>query len=298
MDMQHTPAPPANSATPPAFVRALRRVLRPMVRLMLAQGVTYPYLSNLLKGLFVEVADKEFRLNEKPPTDSRVSLLTGVHRKDVSRLRSDIASEAELVPPVVSLGAHLVAKWLGMPQYLGSDGEPLPLQRFASDGGEQSFESLVVSVNSDIRSRVVLDEWLRLGVVHLDDDNRVCLNTSAFVPAEGLEEKLFYFGHNLHDHAAAVAHNLAGGGAPFLERSLHYDELSAESVAKLRKQAEQAGMRALLSVNQNAMKLEQQDHEVGQGNPQRITFGIYFYTEPAASSAVQAQVASKRGDAP
>jgi Family of unknown function (DUF6502) len=293
-------AAPTGNATPAGFVRALRHVLRPMVRLMLVHGVTYPYLSNLLKGLFVEVADKEFRLHEKPPTDSRVSLLTGVHRKDVSRLRGEMASEAELVPPVVSLGAHLVAKWLGSPQYLDSEGSPLPLQRFASDGGEQSFEALVASVNSDIRSRVVLDEWLRLGVVHLDDDKRVCLNTEAFVPAEGFEEKLFYFGHNLHDHAAAAAHNLIGGNAPFLERSLHYDELSAESVAKLRKQAEQAGMRALLAVNQNAMKLEQQDIEAAQSDPhnkqQRITFGIYFYTEPTALPSSKPQKAPQSGD--
>lgn len=313
MDDSSNPANSANVATvtsagsvSPAFVRTLKHVLRPMVRLMLAQGVTYPYLSNLLKGLFVELADKEFRLNDKPPTDSRVSLLTGVHRKDVSRLRGEMASETEFVPPVVSLGGHLVAKWLGSPQYLDSEGTPLPLQRFASEGGEQSFEALVASVNSDIRSRVVLDEWLRLGVVHLDDDKRVCLNTQAFVPAEGFEEKLFYLGHNLHDHAAAAAHNLMGasvkGSTPFLERSLHYDELSAESVAKLRKQAEQSGMRALLAVNQNAMKLEQQDKEALQADqknqqsshPQRITFGIYFYTEPAAS---RAQVPNKPGDA-
>ena len=71
----------------PALVRALRQVLRPLVRLMLAQGITYPYLLELLKGLFVEVADKEFRLDARPPTDSRISLVSGVHRKDVSRLR-------------------------------------------------------------------------------------------------------------------------------------------------------------------------------------------------------------------
>ena len=72
----------------PALVRALRKLLRPLVRLMLAHGITYPYLSDLLKGLFVEVAEQDFRLDAKAPTDSRVSLVSGVHRKDVARLRS------------------------------------------------------------------------------------------------------------------------------------------------------------------------------------------------------------------
>ncbi|UUZ77688.1 DUF6502 family protein [Polaromonas sp. P1(28)-13] len=216
------PSPDAPTATPsPAFVLALRRVLRPLVRLMLARGVTLPYLTELLKALMVEVADKEFRIGAKAPTDSRVSLVTGVHRKDVSRLRQAMDSSAEIVPSVVSLGAQLVAVWLGSPRYLDEEGRPKPLPRFVSEGGELSFEGLVASVNSDIRSRVVLDEWRRLGVVHFDDERRVCLNAAAFVPAAGFDEKAFYLGHNLHDHAAAAAHNLLGGQPAFLERSVH-----------------------------------------------------------------------------
>ena len=73
---------------PPALVLARRRVLRPLVQIMLARGITYPYLSDLLKARCGEVADHDFGLNGKSPTDSRVSLVSGVHRKDVSRLRA------------------------------------------------------------------------------------------------------------------------------------------------------------------------------------------------------------------
>ena len=76
---------------------------------MLARGITYTYLADLLKGVFVEVADREFCIEGKAQTDSRISLLTGVHRKDVRRLRELEANSAEEIPPVVSLGAQLVA---------------------------------------------------------------------------------------------------------------------------------------------------------------------------------------------
>lgn len=272
------------AAPPPSLVRALRKVLRPFVRVMLSQGITYPYLAELLKNLFVDIAESEFRLNNKPPTDSRISLMTGVHRKDVSRLRTDLQRNIETVPDVVSLGAELVAVWLGTPRYLQEDGRPLPLARFASEGGEQSFESLVAGVNSDIRSRVVLDEWLRLGVVHMDAANRVCLNTEAFVPSEGFDEKAYYFGHNLHDHAAAAASNLLGVKPPFLERSVQYDALSEASVAMLAKQSQDAAMKALLAVNKNALSLEQAD-ATGSTPRHRITFGMYFYAEPVAADS-------------
>lgn len=282
--------PEAPSATPsPALVLALRRVLRPLVRLMVSRGVTYPYLGELLKGLFVDVADKEFRIGTKAPTDSRVSLVTGVHRKDVSRLRQALDSSAETVPSVVSLGAQLVAVWMGSGHYLDEAGKPRPLPRFVSEGGDLSFEALVASVNSDIRSRVVLDEWLRLGVVHFDEERRVCLNAEAFVPAEGFDEKAFYLGHNLHDHAAAAAHNLLGGKPPFLERSVHYDMLTPETVALLARQSEELGMKALLAVNKSAMAAEEKDAaQSAATNPlprQRMTYGIYFYAEASDTSA-------------
>jgi hypothetical protein len=278
------PTPESPSATPsPALVFALRRVLRPLVWLMVSRGVTYPYLTELLKGLFVDVADKEFRIGSKPPTDSRVSLVTGVHRKDVSRLRLSADVDSETVPSVVSLGAQLVALWMGSDRYLDSEGRPRPLPRFVSEGGEMSFEALVASVNSDIRSRVVLDEWLRLGVVHFDEERLVCLNAQAFVPAEGFDEKAFYLGHNLHDHAAAATHNLLGGKPAFLERSVHYDGLSPQTVALLARQSEELGMKALLAVNKSAMASADHDTapEPGTVAParQRMTFGIYFYSE-------------------
>jgi Family of unknown function (DUF6502) len=288
---------PHHASPSPAFVQALRQVLRPLVRVMLTQGITFSYLSELLKSLMVEVAHQDFRLNSKPPTDSRVSLLTGVHRKDVNRLRKAEMTDEERAPVVVSLGAQLVAQWLGNPVYTDAQGQPKPLPRYISEGGPASFEGLVMGVNSDIRSRVVLDEWTRLGVVHLDDQRRVCLNTQAFVPAKGFDEKAFYFGHNLHDHAAAAAHNLIGQEPPFMERSVHYSGLSAQSVEQLAAQSKELGMQALLAVNKTAMELEKSDAlggmlgDVPSDAPksvpgQRMTFGIYFYAEPDQAKSV------------
>ena len=273
------PTPPCATTPPATLVRALRRVLRPLVRLMLAQGITYTYCCELLKGLFVDVAEKDFRIGHDDPTDSRVSLISGVHRKEVSRLRQELRQTTDTVPGVVSLGAQLVAVWLGTPKYLDDTEQPLPLARFASDGGELSFESLVAGVNSDIRPRVVLDEWMRLGVARFDEQQRVCLNVDAFVPVDGYDEKAYYLGHNLHDHAAAAASNLLGVRKPFLERSVHYDALSQAAITDLAKQAERLGMNTLLALNKNAMALERTDAPPVEQR-QRMTFGIYFYTEP------------------
>ncbi|MFS8086130.1 MAG: DUF6502 family protein, partial [Acidobacteriota bacterium] len=214
---------PRGTTPSTALVRAIRRALRPLVRLMLASGMTYPLVSDLLKGVFVEVADRDFRLGEKAPTDSRVSLVSGVHRKDVRRLRGVDQASDELVPDTISFGGKLVTTWLSDERFLDEEGRPRPLSKTRTPGDQACFEELVANRSTDIRPRVVLDEWLRLGIIHIDTQDRLVLNTDAFVPQAGLDEKLFFFAHNLHDHAAAATDNLLGSRAPQLERSLMYE---------------------------------------------------------------------------
>lgn len=270
---------PINSIFPPALITALRWVLRPLIKLMLAKGITYPFLSEVLKDLFVEVAENEFKMDKRPLTDSHLSLITGIHRKDIKRLRHGDHSETEIIPQTISLGARLVSRWTSDARFLDENNQPKPLPRFAREGGDISFEGLVASVSCDIRSRVVLDEWLRLGVAHFNNNNHVCLNTSAFIPAHGFDEKVYYFGHNLHDHAAAATNNLLGENQPFFERSAYYDGLSVDSVKILAEQSERLGMKSLLAINKSAMELEKND-ALKNDSRYRMTFGIYFFSEP------------------
>ncbi|HSO06604.1 MAG TPA: DUF6502 family protein [Pelomicrobium sp.] len=265
-------------APPPAVVEAIRRVLEPLGRLCMAHGITYPFLAEMMKEVLVEVADRDFRVGGERPTDSRVSLATGVHRKDVRRLRSEAPHATTPAPAAVTLGSQLVALWTTTPEFLDSDGRPQPLARLASAGGSKSFERLVERVSKDIRPRSVLDEWVRLGVAHLDDADRVCLNVDAFVPAHGLAEKAYYLGLNVGDHMAAAGHNMGTDGA-FLERSVAYDALSPESVNELAKLAEGTAMAALRAVNARAMELEELDPPSPETRC-RINFGVYFYREP------------------
>jgi len=218
-------------------------------------------------------------------TDSRISLLTGVYRRDVKRLRAELL-EGEVIPPAVSLGAEVVARWNGDPEYLDAEGHarPLPFQA----GDEPSFESLVTSVSKDIRARSVLDEWLRLGVVRFDDRGRVVLDAGVFVPQKGLEEKLYYFGRNLHDHIAAAAHNVQGEEPPMMERSVYYGRLSPASVDELAKLSAERGMGALQAVNRRARELQQGDAGSPDAN-RRMTFGVYRFEaesdEPASGES-------------
>jgi hypothetical protein len=204
------------------------------------------------------------------------------------------------IPLNISLGAQLAARWITAAEYLDADGQPVPLSRLASDGGDKSFEALVASVSKDIRPRAVLDEWVRLGVAHIDESDRVCLNVAGFIPEKGFDEKAYYFGQNLHDHIAAGTHNLLGRPPPFLDRSVYQEQLTEASVAELANLARDLGMQNLKAIHRRALALERRDAGAADAN-RRMNFGIYFYCERSDAADVMASSktpeAAKRADA-
>ncbi len=279
---------------PPArLVDALHSLLRPLVRLLISHQLTYPLLLRILKSVYVEVAEKEFSRDGAPLSDSRIHLLTGIHRKEIKRLRNERPATARTVNSA-SLGAQLVGAWLGSERFSNADGTPRPLPLKTANPSEPGFDTLVAEVcRRDIRSRVILDEWLRLGVARLEDDN-VVLNSGAFTPDRGFDEKMFFFGKNLRDHIAAGVDNLAGGQPPHFDRSVYYDRLSPDSVAELKALAGEIGMEALIRLNRRALARQKAD-STRKDTGYRINFGIFHYSSPGQGSG---RLAEASGESP
>ncbi len=258
---------------PSGFASALRTILQPLAHLLLEKQLTYTSLLDVVKRVFVQVAEHDMVIEGRRQTDSRISLLTGIHRKDVKRLRREIAEDVAR-PSRASLGALVVSRWTGAPEFLSPDGRPQPLPRVSENG--PSFDSLVSSVTADIPACSLLDEWLRLGVVERDTQGNIHLSQTSFVPDRGFGEKLHFFGRNLHDHIAAGTHNLLEQGPPFLDRSVFYDRLSEQSTRELAAMAREEGAALLQRVNQRAFELQQRDEEANDAT-HRMTMGTYFF---------------------
>ena len=276
-------------------LRAVHRALRPLIRFLLSRGVTFPVFAETMKQAFVLVARDDLPLEGKRDTDSRLSILTGIHRRDIKRIREggERPVDARLQaaregihrnPTEISLSARVIALWTGLPEYRDGEGNPKPLARFARHGGEQSFEALVRQVNRDIRPRALLDEWLRRGAVVVDERDRLCLNVNAFMKTQQLEDKAHYLAMNVHDHIAVVTHNMEGAEPPFLERCVYYGRLTPESVQELEALARAEGMRALQKINERALQLKQRDMEDANAT-HRMNFGVYFYRTQKQTAA-------------
>ena len=260
---------------------ALNRVLRPLVRLAIKCGVTFPAFVDLLRQLYVNVAEHEFALPDKQQTDSRVSLLTGVHRKEVSRLRG-AGAPVRTVPESVSRTSAIVARWLADPSFVDANGMPLPLPR-TGEAGEVSFVSLVESVTRDLRPRAVLDDWLDRGLVEIDDRDRIVLMEAAMVPRGDGEVRLYYLARNLQDHAAAAVANVLADDPPFIERAVHYDGLSEELARSLEAYSRKVMVETLIHLNKHANQAVKSD----PGGTSRWNCGVYILASDDASAVAE-----------
>lgn len=253
------------------------RVMQPIVRLLLRHGVTYTVFSTALKRVFLAAAQAELASRGMPATDSAVTLLSGVHRRDVRQLTRG-PQPAERGTPTEGLGlvGEVVARWLADPACRAPDGTPRRLPRA---GPTASFDALVASVSSDVRARAMLDEMVRLGVAQESDDG-VSLVAEGFAPRQGLAETAALLAANLHDHAAAAAANL-NGEANFLEQAIYVDRLTPASIDLLHKTAVQAWKQAFATVMAQAQRRFDADAAEADApeRSQRARFGVYFFSE-------------------
>ena len=252
------------------------RVLQPLVRLLLRNGVTYTVFVAALKRVFLGAAQEELARRGMAQTDSAVSLLSGVHRRDVRNLTRGEHAALAAPPAPLGLAAQVVARWMNEAEFVDAQGNSRALPK---TGERASFDALVAGVSRDVRPRAVLEELLRLGVVQ-DTEAGVVLEGSGFAPRQGFEEMSWLFAENLQDHAAAAVANLQGEGN-FLEQAVFVDELTAASALRLQQVSVQAWKAAFKTVMQEAQG--RFDADAAQAAPQtrkhRARFGVYFFSE-------------------
>lgn len=278
---------PAGLAQPSAehaelALREAAALMMPIVLWLLRNGVSYPDFADLLKAVFLDAARAEIERGGAKPTQSALSLLSGVHRKDVRAFEQ----EPHLMrsPPRPPLSAQVFTRWVTDPRFRGADGKPLALPR---TGARKSFESLCRSLSNDVHPRSVLDELLRLGHVALNGE-KVTVMTTSFVPSKRLDEMTSLFASNASDHLAAAVSNLTLSAPKFLEQSIYADGLTPESIEHLHDVARKAWAQAFdTMVTQARQRVDLDDKSDGN---LRMRYGTYFYSEPTeAGSAGRAK---------
>jgi len=262
-----------------ALNAAVLKLLRPLCRLLLRHHVPFAAFEELAKHTYVQVAMEDFGIPGKKPTLSRASILTGLTRKDVTRLAADPAPERAASDEGYNRAARVLTGWSRDPEFHGADGQPsaLPLLE-----GANSFTALVKRYSGDMPARAVLDELLRVGAVQEREDGRLELITAGYVPRSGETEKLGILGSDVADLIATIDHNLQHADTdPRFQRKVMYTEFPASQLPAFRKLSA-AQAQALLEKFDRWLA-EHADSSLPQDSavpPMRVGMGIYYFEEP------------------
>lgn len=267
------------------IAQAIHRLLKPLVRLLLRYGVSYGAFTKILKKVYVEVANNDFRVPGKKQSISRISILTGLNRKEVTQILNEPDISQTGVDERYNRAARVISGWLRDEDFLDRKGDPLPL---AFDG-ELSFTDLVKRYSGDMPPRAIADELERVGALERAD-KRLRLTSRGYVPQGDEVAKLQILGTDTADLIHTIEHNLQGEKKPRFQRKVAYDQVPVEHLEAFRKYQARLSQNLLEELNHWLAEHDRDTNPDIEGNGRaRVGVGIYQFEELLEASEEHAE---------
>jgi hypothetical protein len=260
-----------------AISAAVTALLRPLVRLLLRNGIPYRTFSDIAKRVYVDVAMEEFGIPGRKQSKSRVSIITGLSRKEVLRVRRLPSPDDFGAVEFYNRAARVIGGWVRDPRFNPESAQPMELP---FDGDAACFRELVKSYSGDATARAVLDELLRVGTVERTPDGKIRLLERSYIPKAGEIEKIGILGVDTSDLIATIDHNIHQSGDPFFQRKVCYDNLPSEALPGFRNLAANRAQGLLEHLDRWLSERDRDFHpEVAGTGRMRAGVGVYYFQE-------------------
>lgn len=167
--------------------QACRVLLRPIASMMLKCGMTWKEFSDISKSSFVEVATGEYGIKGRPTNISRVSILTGISRKEIKHQRDLLQQEAPVGKGKTTDATRVLSGWHQDALYLDENSNP---KMIPETGPEPSFTTLCQRYGGDIATQTMLKELVKTHAVKRTSDGNLVAISRFYRPAVHDEENL------------------------------------------------------------------------------------------------------------
>lgn len=269
---------PAEQNLSTTLRRAIRRVLRPLVRVLLRNGVDCVSFEEEVRRAYVDVAMNDFTLEGGKRTISRAATITGLSRKEVARLHKAPGDAEENSVMGQNRAAAVIAGWVRDADFQDGRGEPRPLSMDDTAGG---FPALVKRYSGDVPPGAVFDELIRVGTVERLPDGRARLLARSYVPARDDAAKLDILGTDVSYLIETIAHNLDHSGpAARYQRKVLYDDVPAEHAEQFRIFAAERCQTLLEEFDQTLARSDRGLNPQAGGSGRRLAgVGMFYFEE-------------------
>ncbi len=253
--------------------------MRPLASLMLRCGMTWKEFAELCKSVFVDVASEEYGIKGRKTNVSRVSILTGMSRKEVKRLRDLLEAEQAPAPGKTTDATRVLSGWHQDKDFLDADDKPLPL---APDGEGATFAELMRRYGGDIPQGAMLKELRHARAVEDTKDGKLRAISRYYTPVQLDPELLLIAGSNLRDLAATLNHNLTPDKAVRrFEGRADNGAIDIKATPAFRRFMEEEGQRLLEKVDDWLTEHQVSDEDKSDTDKVRLGVGVYAIEDMA-----------------
>ena len=259
-----------------AVMRAVLRLLEPLVRLLLEAGIGASEFHQLARTAYVRIARDA--KPESPPNVSRIAVLTGIPRGEVA----EILKRPEEHQPEPDRGGQRAERvlqgWWKDPDFLDRNGDPLKLPL---RGTRRSFAALVKRYAGDPRVRTLLEELIRVKAVRRLPNRELEVLSRTFITARWDNTGIEMVGERVRDLLDTLVHNLKHPSRPRYARFIVNAEVDPTFVPLLLRDITQQS-EVLADTFQDALSDPERIVRPTRSaqDAHRISIGIFVTEEP------------------
>lgn len=207
----------------------LRAVLAPIVRYCLRHGLKLQDLIDAAKPVFVDHARRFLAADGEKESISRVSLMTGVHRKDVTQLLAQHPEDSNT--STRNIVWKILSVWESSREFQTKSGNPRVLLNSPS---ANEFADLVGMVSKELNPYSVSLELQRMGVVKKTRSG-LKLVRAEYQSSDDYQEALGFLSTDIDDLIQAVEQNVLSTPHGINHHvKTQFDEIPLSAVPELR----------------------------------------------------------------
>ena len=232
----------------PIALAAVRTLLRPLVSLLIRCGVSWKEFADVAKTSFVEAASADFGIKGRPTNLARVAILTGIHRREVTRQRELLERAQPPEPAYLNAAQRVLSGWHQDPDYVDAAGaaRDLPVA-----GPTPSFADLCDRYAGDMPDTALIKELRAVGNVVVQSNGWLRAQSRVYIPHRLDSAKVLRAGSVLSDLGRTVVHDLTCEAREPLrfERRAENDRIDPKHLPAFRALLEREGQALLERVD-------------------------------------------------
>ena len=209
------------------FPVIIKGLVRPIIKFSLRYGISLQDLINAEKSVFVEEAVKFIKKSEEKINISKVSVLTGINRKEVDNLmKKNSKKEHKQKSGILN---NVIGYWLTNKNFLTSQGKP----KILTKGWDGTFSKLVHCVSSDLSPATILNELIRINAV-VTTKQGLKLIVNSYNTIDDLPQTFDYLNDDINNLIMAVEENILADQPQNIHATTEFTNIPDKKIEDIR----------------------------------------------------------------